>query len=171
MNVTLERKYGTITLPKDVFEFIESRGMYIACNRFKSTRGYYFQVMVCQKTGSRTVYRQQLSRLILKAPSGLHVDHIDRNALNNSRENLRLCTQAENSRNRSKSACTKFPYKGVTQRKSGNFYSVLRSTENNKKLRYSIGPFGSEEGAARGYDKLAKWLFGEFAALNFPEKK
>jgi hypothetical protein len=35
----------------------------------------------------------------------------------------------------------------------------------------TIGYFDDEEAAARAYDAKAKELYGEFAALNFPEEK
>lgn len=37
-----------------------------------------------------------LHRFILNAPSGLDVDHIDHDGLNNVRENLRVCKRSEN---------------------------------------------------------------------------
>jgi hypothetical protein len=43
----------------------------------------------------RTIY---LHRFIMEAPSGLVVDHIDGDGLNCTRENLRLCSAAENNR-------------------------------------------------------------------------
>ena len=41
-----------------------------------------------------------MHRLITSAPTGMDVDHIDGNGLNNQCENLRVCTRSENQRNR-----------------------------------------------------------------------
>lgn len=43
-----------------------------------------------------------LHRLLTNAPKEMDVDHIDRNPLNNKRENLRVVTRAENNNNKSK---------------------------------------------------------------------
>jgi hypothetical protein len=44
-------------------------------------------------------FRILMHRLILDAPKGMDVDHIDHNRLNNTRENIRICTHAENMMN------------------------------------------------------------------------
>ena len=43
--------------------------------------------------------RMQLHRLIIQCPKNMIVDHKDGNPLNNKRNNLRICTRAENNRN------------------------------------------------------------------------
>lgn len=165
-NKIVSRDYGDIILPMDVWELIQEHGMHLNVNKCRSTRGVYYRVFVCRKLGDATAYREQLSRVVLGAEKGKVIDHIDRNPMNNSRENLRFCSQAENCRNRSKSAHTKFPWKGIHLYKSGYFYGELRTLG----IVYKAGPFKTQEEAARAYDELATWKFGAFAALNFPEK-
>jgi hypothetical protein len=41
-----------------------------------------------------------LHRLIINAPKGLEVDHINRNPLDNRKQNLRLCTKSQNNMNK-----------------------------------------------------------------------
>lgn len=41
----------------------------------------------------------RMHRLIMGSPGGMEVDHKDRNGLNNTRENLRIVTHAENGQN------------------------------------------------------------------------
>lgn len=54
-----------------------------------------------------------MHREILNAPAGMVVDHIDGDGLNNRRENLRICTHAQNMRNRVAGPLGKHPYLGV----------------------------------------------------------
>jgi len=52
-------------------------------------------------------------RQIMNAPDHLVVDHIDHNGLNNRKENLRICTFAENCRNIRPSRHKSSKFKGV----------------------------------------------------------
>lgn len=99
---------------------------------------------------------------------GLERDHIDGDGLNNQRRNLRICTKAQNLRNRKKPTINDELYTGI-------------HTYNNKKrtkwraiighggVTTHLGMFNSPEDAARAYDKAAQKYFGEYARLNFPE--
>ena len=49
----------------------------------------------------------------MNAPDHLVVDHIDHNGLNNRKENLRICTFAENCRNLRPSRHKSSKFKGV----------------------------------------------------------
>jgi len=115
---------------------------------------------VLQSSGKlRTIY---LHRLILQAPDGMTVDHINGNGLDNRRQNLRLATQAENCRNRRYSHISKYGYPGVSSQTPGRFFGVLLSGGK----RYRTTTFGSAFEASCARDALAREIHGEFAALN-----
>lgn len=92
------------------------------------------------------------------------VDHKDGNTLNNRRDNLRVCTNAENQYNR-KTAWGTVPYKGVVLHKN------LKKRPYNSRIwlkgRFkSLGYYATPEEAARAYNVAALKYFGEFACLN-----
>lgn len=88
------------------------------------------------------------------------VDHIDNDPLNNTRENLRLATNAQNQANRGKTCRNTSGYKGVFFNKSSRKY-VAQICLNNK--RCHLGAFLTPEEAHAAYCKAARELYGEFA--------
>lgn len=113
----------------------------------------------------RLIAERQLGR---KLEMSEYVDHRDRDALNNTRSNLRLATRSQNLANRSKSPwrITSSRFKGVCWDKSRDKW--LASITADKKLLH-LGYFDDEMLAAKAYDQHALLHFGEFANLNFPE--
>jgi hypothetical protein len=110
-----------------------------------------------------------MHRVITNAPRHLVVDHINHNGLDNRKENLRLCTVAQNSQNarpRIRPNLTS-RYKGVSFDKNRNRFKAYIQ---HKKIIYNLGRFEREVDAAKAYDKKARELFGEFAYLNFPDE-
>lgn len=115
----------------------------------------------------------RIHREIVRARAHEQVDHADANGLNNTKKNLRLCSNIQNQQNRTKhSACKSksgSKYKGVFQRaersggKSGRFFAYI--TINRR--RVTLGTFDSDVEAAREYDSKALYYFKEFARLNF----
>lgn len=92
------------------------------------------------------------------------IDHKDRNPLNNCRSNLRICTHAENMRNRKIHKGDKTSqYKGVYKPKDYKKWVAYICCDG--KI-YRIGAFEKEEDAAEAYNKKALELHGEFAFLN-----
>ena len=117
-----------------------------------------------RKSGNRRVY---MHHIICPPPAGYTVDHIDGDGLDNRRENLRVATQQQQTRNRRPIAGKKSPYKGVSWKRSplyrGGGYWYACITVNGRKIYRSAK---SEEAAARIYNDLASEHFGEFAWLN-----
>ncbi|MEW6206671.1 MAG: AP2/ERF family transcription factor, partial [Pseudomonadota bacterium] len=110
-----------------------------------------------------------MHRLILNAPPGIQIDHIDMDGLNNTKANLRLATPQQNRCNRSKTRANTSGYKGVIQNKSAwKTTKWIASIVVNRKRMY-LGSFNTPEEAAYAYDNAAKQYFGEFARLNFPD--
>lgn len=120
--------------------------------------------------------RIRLHRLLTDAPSGLSVDHINGNPLDNRRRNLRICTQVENCRNARKpkaQAGRSGPtsqYKGVSRRPHLVARPWQAQIRVDDKVIY-LGTFMHEDEAAAAYNSAALCYFGQFARLNIiPEK-
>jgi hypothetical protein len=108
-----------------------------------------------------------MHRQITGAPQGKVVDHKNRNRLDNTRINLRVCTHAENTQNARKIQGTHSRFKGVSYRKERDKY-FAQIYQNGDQIY--LGLFAQETDAARAYDCKAVELFGEFARVNFPEE-
>jgi hypothetical protein len=102
-----------------------------------------------------------LHRLIMNPTPGLCIDHINGDSLDNRKENLRVCSFRENSRNIRVDG-----FKGVT--KENNKYAAQIQIDGN---HINIGVFSTEGDAARAYDIVAAFVFKEYAAFNFDFSK
>ena len=111
---------------------------------------------------SRGVY---LHRVILGAPRGQEVDHINGDGLDNRRSNLRLCNRSENARNATRHFDGASGFKGVCRNKNGKRW-LAQIFRNGSTAR--LGVFDTAEDAARAYDRASVRLDGEFARPNFP---
>lgn len=121
------------------------------------------RLYACHRVSNNETLR--MHRVILGAVAGQIVDHVDGDTLNNSRSNLRLCTQRQNSCNRVRGARDGRPtsrFKGVYFDR-GWWRAKLLVAEKQTYLGY----FRTEEQAARAYDRAALLAHGEFARLNF----
>lgn len=140
-----------INLPKSLFSVINKKK---ECSENAN-------IYVKSFDGGKLVY---IHRLLMNAPKGYVVDHINGNSLDNRRKNLRICTSVENSRNSkmpiSNKAHTKF--KGVHKDRGKWIYARIKF--NGKNIR-KYG-FKTEREAAEWYNQKAIELFGEFANLN-----
>lgn len=115
------------------------------------------------KDGKRLTDTILMHRLIMNAPQGLQVDHIDHDGLNNQKNNLRLCKNSENQMNQGVCKNNKSGYKGVSFNKRRSVW--LSFIHVNNKTKY-LGSFKSPENAAIAYNIFAEKHYGEFAHLN-----
>lgn len=98
---------------------------------------------------------KQIHRIILNPKSNETIDHINGNKLDNRKSNLRICTQAENNRNRKVDDIK--GYKGIRYT-SGN-YTVRVAND-------TIGTYSDLEAAKNSYNYFAAIKFGAFYKPN-----
>lgn len=103
-----------------------------------------------------------ISRFLLNAPKGTSVDHINGDRMDNRKENLRLCNQAQNMKNRRPNKDGKSQYKGIVVQENGKF----RAKIGDKNKRYYLGVYETEHDAVIAYNAASKVLHGEFSYMN-----
>lgn len=130
----------------------------LAEHRWCTVGGY--AVRRTPRPNPRTLY---MHRVILEAPKGCQVDHINGNRLDNRRENIRLCSQTENIRAYMRPSAKTSPYRGVCWASRPGRW-LARITVNYRTIH--IGHYHTELEAAAAYDAAARLHFGTFAQPN-----
>lgn len=113
--------------------------------------------------GRQHVTIERMHRIIMQAPDGVEVDHINGNTLDNRRENLRLATHQQNSWNQKKRTGSRSAFKGVCWHGQNSKWRA-RIKVSGKEI--ALGCYASEVEAAKAYNAAAIKHFGEFARLN-----
>ena len=157
MEILLSKKQITI-VDDDLFEELNQYNWYAS-----ETKGGFYAAR--RKTFSyrnnKIVY---MHREILNCSSLVYeVDHINRNTLDNRKENLRLVLHIKNMQNRKENKNTTSIYRGVHWNKRSNKWTVQITSDG---MTYCLGNFASEREAAHAYNIKAKELYGEHACLN-----
>ncbi|MCY7423508.1 HNH endonuclease [Bacillus amyloliquefaciens] len=107
--------------------------------------------------------KDRMHRVVVNAPSGFDVDHINGNKLDNRRENLRIATRSQNNANKRMQSNNTSGYRGVNWHKQRRKW-VAKIQVDRKSIH--LGLYEKKEDAARAYNKAAVLYYGEFAQLN-----
>jgi hypothetical protein len=156
---------GKVALVDDEdFEYLNQWKWCCRKNVTKGSINYY----AGRSGGSVLKYRYiHMHKVILKTDK--LVDHKNRNGLDNRKDNLRIASKSDNSKN--KKGWGKSKYLGVslnvakrkTKPSCERWVATIFINGKNKNL----GRFKTEKEAALKYDEVAKVIHGEFANLNF----
>lgn len=106
-------------------------------NKFKwyadKAYGTYYAARYIRSTTSKKGWTSlRMHRAIMGKNKGKEIDHIDGDGLNNKKSNLRVCSHAENMKNRGKQKDNSTGFKGVWYNKRNNKY-IAEITVNGKK--------------------------------------
>lgn len=126
---------------------------------FLSDTGYAMASTYNPET--KKVGKIRLHRLVMDNPKSKMIDHINGDKLDNRKANLRVCTNADNMRNRPKTKTNHSGYKGVIFH-----YNKWKATIKVNYKQIYLGRFTKKEDAAKAYNEAALEHFGQFAYLN-----
>ena len=153
---------GQIALVDDEDYGLVSQYKWWAAKNYDGT----YHAVSKEKIGKKRVVLR-MHRLIMGVKYGEKqvVHHKDHNTLNNTRDNLEICTYQQNSRHQVKlrTRKTSSEYKGVSWKKSHNKWQTHIGIGGKRKR---LGYFTDEKEAAKAYNDAAIEHFGEYALLN-----
>jgi hypothetical protein len=163
VEIQLTKGFVTVIDDEDFFSVAQHKWCVKYCGVKKYQKPYAFTYLGGGRKNAKFI---KLHNLLMSPPSGMIVDHIDGDPLNNRRSNLRLATQQQNCFN-SRSITGASKYKGVARSHHGKWRAYISTDGKQSHLGY----FDFEEHAAEAYNIAALDLFGTFARLNVIERR
>ena len=125
---------------------------------------YAVRRLLREEAGGSARIVVKMHNVLCPPPPGFIVDHINGNALDNRRSNLRIATRGENQRNTKIHRDNKSGFKGVTRRELVNG-CVFEARIMCGGVRYELGKFETAEAAAEAYREAALRIHGEFSGV------
>jgi hypothetical protein len=110
--------------------------------------------------GFKKYTRISMHNEVTNTPKGYPVDHRNGDSLDNRRDNLKPCTQAENMRNKGQYSNNRSGHPGVSWHSRDQKWTAFINLD---KKRYSLGYFDSLEKAIEARRDAEILLHGEFA--------
>lgn len=141
---------GAYTLVDDEdFEYLNQWKWYLSSKGY-AMRGTH---VGSSKDGSRKTIHLRMHRIINNTPEGLQTDHINRDKLDNRKENLRSVTNRQNQLNRSVQKNNTSGHNGVYWHKLNRKWVAFIKT--NEKVKY-IASFENIEDAIKAREEAEK---------------
>lgn len=127
---------------------------------------HYATVRIGWRPNRKGPLKVLMHRVILGATKGQYVDHVDFNGLNNTKANIRLCTQRQNMQHSRKRRTyggkpTKNRFKGVHQ--AGKRSKTWLVAYRNKGKYIRLYGFKTEKAADCAYKVITQTLHGAYA--------
>jgi hypothetical protein len=151
---------GNVAIVDDAVVALLMQNRWIAARDHRRQQ-WYAQANVYRQDGVRTTI--SMHRLLMGNPPGKMVDHRNGNGLDNRRQNLRVSTPSENSRNMLNCKSHSSRFKGVSWHSGKQKWTAQIMVD--RRLIH-LGTYADEVAAARVYNEAALRHFGEFANLN-----
>lgn len=152
MAIITTRKGDEIIVDDDLAPTISQISWYVNTNGYAVNRNNHTYLRL---------HRYVMELNGTDVPSGMDVDHINNDRLDNRFENLRLATRSQNLANTPGRYHNQHGFRGV-QKHNNKFRGVVWK----KGRQYNTTVFDTPEEAAEARDALALEVHGEFAALN-----
>jgi len=125
---------------------------------------YGYAVKSGRRKGKNREPLQFMHHYIIDRKDGFVTDHINRNTLDNRKENLRYADLSQNKANQTRiTRKSKSGYTGVYYEPSKNKW---RARFQAYKKRVTVGYYNTPKEAAIAYNNAMREAFGEYACLN-----
>lgn len=141
---------------------------YLDGNRWSAQRSVWENKIGIKKSEQKCT-KILMHRVVMDAPVGMQVDHINGNTLDNRKENLRICTNQQNTCNRKNAnRNNKLGIKGVHWYKRNKKF-IAQICINRKKI--NLGSYNVMGDADSAYRFAEEKYFGEFARNDNRERR
>jgi hypothetical protein len=161
-HVILSKKFGTVLVHVDEADAGLFGGLTWGAH-FKRGKPHCISHQVGRS--AILLHREIVKRVFpsTKMNSSIHVDHKNGNPFDNRRENLRICSNAQNSMNRAAARGSKSGHPGVYFIQSTGHWRALIVPNG---VRISLGCYATRDEAIAARQQAEREHYGEFAFSN-----